>query len=754
MKITKLNITSFGVLTDRVIALSDGINLIGGANEAGKTSLAMFIKFMLYGLNAKNTDQFPMGEKKRFINWTTGRAEGTMEFVSGEKPYRIERSLFFTGRGEATHEERHVIDMTTGEEIKPGCEPGEYFLGVPESVFVNTVFVRQLGSTGVDSSAVSTAISNMLGSADEKIGTDRAVKKLDSVRRELIQKNSVGGKIREIEREIASEETALSDAVKRSADVIAAQSGLAGCQANIEAAEKQIEHAKVVTMLWRDIRAIEEREEMHGLVREYNTAKAAADRAKEALPTKDSRESVARAKASLEVAREQIQSRKDALASVPEAKKVNATASECDEAVVRANTHEAAARSKKTPSVILGVTGALAAVAGVILFVLALAVRIVPIILIAAGAILIIASICVAASAGKDKKVLRDMCAEWDADSVASLADRIRRVRSDAVEAENIALSRKSAEDELSLARKHLHDREIEATKVCESFGIDCADDPDSGLRECSDMMNEADARYAEARDKMSDLSAQCRAKDAKLSEYDFDAIKTRRDEYEGTPEWDEAKSLDRAGYDHAEFSIGFNEKKILANKDKIGNHRETLGANQGRTPAQIEESLSAMRTDLAEKKLRADAVQLAIDTITEAGENVRRQIVPRMTAKASRIFSDTTDGKYETIGIGSTFDMTYASQEGTRSADYLSAGSSDAAYISLRLALASVLFKKDVPPMIFDESFAKIDENRTDRLMEILAADENQSIVFTCRESDKIRTADRFAEKASVTDL
>ena len=48
MKINKLKIDSFGKLKDTEITLDDGITVIQGKNEAGKSTVGAFIKYMLY----------------------------------------------------------------------------------------------------------------------------------------------------------------------------------------------------------------------------------------------------------------------------------------------------------------------------------------------------------------------------------------------------------------------------------------------------------------------------------------------------------------------------------------------------------------------------------------------------------------------------------------------------------------------------------------------------------------------------------
>ena len=72
MKITELILKNFGKFTNKQILLSDGINIIYGENESGKTTLHTFLKGMLFGM-----------ERKR------GRAAATDTFRTYE-PWRIQ----------------------------------------------------------------------------------------------------------------------------------------------------------------------------------------------------------------------------------------------------------------------------------------------------------------------------------------------------------------------------------------------------------------------------------------------------------------------------------------------------------------------------------------------------------------------------------------------------------------------------------------------------------------------------------------
>ena len=50
MKILSLHIDGFGKFHDRDISFEDGLNVVYGKNEAGKSTLHTFIKGMLFGI--------------------------------------------------------------------------------------------------------------------------------------------------------------------------------------------------------------------------------------------------------------------------------------------------------------------------------------------------------------------------------------------------------------------------------------------------------------------------------------------------------------------------------------------------------------------------------------------------------------------------------------------------------------------------------------------------------------------------------
>jgi uncharacterized protein YhaN len=79
------------------------------------------------------------------------------------------------------------------------------------------------------------------------------------------------------------------------------------------------------------------------------------------------------------------------------------------------------------------------------------------------------------------------------------------------------------------------------------------------------------------------------------------------------------------------------------------------------------------------------------------------------------------------------------------RELGYFSAGTEDGAYLSLRLALADLIYKKESAPLIFDDVFVRLDDDRLLSVRDVLrsVACRRQVIVFTCHERESRILAD-----------
>ena len=196
MIIEKIYIKSFGMITDMTLEFSDSINVIEGQNEAGKSTIAAFIKYMLYGFD-NNEDKESLTERNKRINWATGNVQGAMYVRVKDKRYLINRSTILVENNsrEAYKEDSSIIDLETGSPVFGRVPAGELFFGVDRELFDNTAFVGQIGDSRINEGSVKESIENILFSGSEKINNQRAAAKVSVKMETLLHKNGMGGVI-------------------------------------------------------------------------------------------------------------------------------------------------------------------------------------------------------------------------------------------------------------------------------------------------------------------------------------------------------------------------------------------------------------------------------------------------------------------------------------------------------------------------------------------------------------------------------
>jgi len=106
MIIQSLEIEHFGKFRNLSLKMNAGINVLAGSNETGKTTIAYFVKAMIFGMSPES------GEQKRFLPYENdGIYGGSLEVRSEDQAYRITRS-FLPG-----NETLVIVNTRTGETI-------------------------------------------------------------------------------------------------------------------------------------------------------------------------------------------------------------------------------------------------------------------------------------------------------------------------------------------------------------------------------------------------------------------------------------------------------------------------------------------------------------------------------------------------------------------------------------------------------------------------------------------------------------
>lgn len=191
MIIKTLELIGFGKFKNKSIELKEGINIVYGQNEDGKTTIHNFIDGMFYGFLKPNVKSTIYSEEhKKYEPWNSHRYAGVINIKVDEENYRIERN--FT----KCKEETKVFVENTGEDITNSIntgdkgrvlQPGLHFLGLNNGVYSNTVSIKQLGTKTDDNLAneLRDKLVNFSTALDDKISVENAIRDLDKSIKEI-----------------------------------------------------------------------------------------------------------------------------------------------------------------------------------------------------------------------------------------------------------------------------------------------------------------------------------------------------------------------------------------------------------------------------------------------------------------------------------------------------------------------------------------------------------------------------------------
>jgi len=752
MIIQKIEIGSFGKLENTVLNLSGGVNIIRGANESGKSTICNFIKFIFYGLPQKPAD------KMLYISWRTSCCRGAITFINDDgNVYRAEREVICNCAGDKTtfSERVAVFNVITNELCFKNQSPGDVFFGVPENVFDSTVYIRQLFGTKTGDKALCESAENILFSGNEGINTKKALKKLDDVRVYLLHKNKKGGKIYETS-ETSRMLADRLDAAQKSGEEVIYLEGTARqltekCALASEQADKlraELEEyesylIKKAYLRYKDY--LIEQKEINRRLDELRRADkffsvpvytdeyiANLEKSKSTLEMADAR--LKEAKKRYDAANKRVYDMKEKIEVFERfGKRDNSRDAFIDEARdLNAETHKKTVIAKSLLGaaaffavvlitfIILGLTGAVSFATPIIIISAVLGVGA------AVGALI---------TSFKNKEPLsrvKQICNTFGCKSYDELIELVKAASNDEAVMTYITDERdaasgafKEASDDLDSINSRIC-AELENANFV--ININTSASIDEALRICREQKREIEnleIKNSEIAKKLDDTET---AFHSYNDEFIEKACKRSYDE----------EALEQYDYQGRRHDYDFIMLSIQSQKDKIGDIEKRLAYLSASTDKSSD--LAAQKA-VVDKELdtltdKHDAVALALEAMTNASSKLRDGLAPKIAATASIIMNKLSAGKYRSLGVDSDFAMTFTADAMSHEVDYLSAGTSDIAYISLRIALVDVLYRKSSPPLIFDESFMRMDNDRMEHSLNLLyelGQNGTQSMLFTC---------------------
>ena len=628
MKIEKLELKNFGKFRDASVELGDGLNVLYAPNETGKSTLAGFIRYMLYGFpkNERSSATNPITTAQRFKPWQGGETAGSMVFSAGNRRVTVVRDGAKSVR---------AYDTVTTTDIPLTREIGEEMYGLSLDTFESTAFFGQSALHRVSMEELEDKLKNMVTGADESVSYEKARQALHKAKNKI--DSGRAGALPELRKEI-------TDLAYRIEQARQEQANLNGLAQECDRLTEQITAAQAEEQEL-DTAMAERQEQIDGefaqskeaLLRQADAAMQAQQQALERLGGL-TRSDVDR----LNLKAQRLAALRDVLGHI----------------------QEPTLRKKPIWLLILGI---LLAVAGVAV---GLAVSVFGLLAVGLGAVAVVV--------------------------YAVLAGRVK-----AANAESQGVY------ERAMARHQ------EAADLHRSLSQVFGDQPDytlaiSGLYD--DLVTAAEQQM---------LARQWQEREAAM---DIEAFRRADAEYASL-----IRQREQAQEREHRLAIMLAEKK--AQWEERIRHASSLDLLIS------EYNEKQQRQTALEKELAA--YQLALESLDGAHLEMTHLYAPMLAERTAAFFSDMTGKTDRRIAVDVGGKVRVEEKDVARNLHFYSVGTADAVYIALRLALIDMLYVKEKPTLVFDDSFANFDEGRAGEMLELLAklSEKTQVLYFTCRD-------------------
>ncbi|MBQ8748889.1 MAG: AAA family ATPase [Clostridia bacterium] len=197
MILKKVYISNFGKLQDFTYIFDDGINTIYAQNGFGKTTLATFIKVMLYGFSNKSARDLSKNERKKYLPWQGGKYGGFIEFEVDGQEYKLEK---FFGKTEK-EDVINLYDLKTNKQLPMKQEMGEKIFKIDADGFVKSIYFPETDTENFENLSIQARLSNRIENTSDLNDYDKALKVLEEKRKFYLKSNG-NGKITDIRNEL------------------------------------------------------------------------------------------------------------------------------------------------------------------------------------------------------------------------------------------------------------------------------------------------------------------------------------------------------------------------------------------------------------------------------------------------------------------------------------------------------------------------------------------------------------------------
>lgn len=745
MKIKTMTAT-FGKLEQAKLELEDGLNILEGPNEGGKSTWMGFLRAMFYGIDTRDRDKKGyLAEKNRYQPWSGSPMEGEITLEWGGRDITIRRSK----KGSNPFGAFSAVYTGTDEPV-PGLTAdncGEMLTGVSREVFERSAFIGQGGMGVTSTPELEKRITGLVSSGEEDVSfsqTEQTLREWANRRRV----NKTVGMIPKLEAELDEVRKQQSHLDRLTGAISRAE----GERATLLAARQELEGEQHIH------RRIAQRELNARFAKAHEDFEA-AQQALEQLEKEQARfgqlpekEVLKEKQGDLQLIRVLADEIKQGEAILQESEETSRQAQEAlkDEFFSGLTGEEARSRARQEQEeyqkeleqsakkgklfVVLQILGLVAgggiAAAG--------AMGVLPPELnlpqylpyaVGAGTYAVFAAVSAVFLSGKNKcaKNAAALLERYHADApekIAALADDYAARWEKADACANECRQIREALENRRTRRENTHTALLDfvhgfAPEVKDLFGCSAAVSRALGLE---DRMREATDKVEQKRRHRDDLEAQggqlvdtlellhAPERTEKETQSDLDAVL-----------W-ELQQVNHA------LDLAQGEQNALGDPAALSAREEELTA------------------EIQRRELEHQALTVAMQALTAANARMQERFSPDLSRLAGQWMSCLTGGKYHAVTLGRELEASATERTGLlpRKALSLSKGTVDQLYLAVRLAVCQLcLSQEETAPLVLDDALVAFDDTRMELALDCLAqmGRERQVLLFTCQ-SREGRTA------------
>lgn len=759
MIIESVDVTAFGKLTDYKVSFDDGFNLLEGNNESGKSTLSAFFVYMLYGFS-DGEDDGALSERVLRTPFAEEETAGSMVFSTADARYRIERHSLLGKNG--WRDSFSLRNLTTGEVENEGPSPGERFFGVSRRVFLETAFFGVSRMGAVDGETVCEAIENIIFSGDEKQSVARAAHALNEAADRLFSMEG-NGVLLALQKEREELEERLRAAREKEEALYEKEEHLYVNRNKRAEALKELEKFTSLETNYYNAVMIKDYDRLHALEnetaeRERAVADFVATRQNEnGVPDLAYLTDLTQAKTEYDSAHKARELARLALGQIGEAdcpvnEEERTLCARVDEAGgVCALREKAEATQKRARRFAVLCFVCLALIFGALVSAVALWLNEYTAVAVFLACFGVVALGGFAVFGGEWSRALKErkkLFAVCEAQKGEAFFATLARVDATGRVMEKWEADRRKAGELVELSEHTYEDAKERLSSLVSRFGKREADESlvQAAIRVGQEIADFLEG-LAERKKIKESADEEVRVLRAKLADHNEIAVRARVAPADRERYCNQNVEDLRRGVEHFEALLS----KLLSAENQLVTELAEL--ERGEASASIAEKIFALDERIAEIRETGRIYRLAAEAVAGGGERLRNEISPRLSFSAGNLLYEMTDGKYTEVLADDKMGLSFFTEDGRRDVRHLGDGTAEMAYISLRLSLIGLLYRKEMPPLCFDSCTALQDKERAMaflRALRGLTADGKQCFCFTANErerslADKVFTSYRY---------